>query len=1196
MINFLTVLKFVTLLSTNNQNNNLNDININYDLNKSIDNDLKINDHQSHVILNNEIIQLGWEKNSNGNYRLKQIPTHIKKVPNKLPEHITDISYAFKNNTNHTILGIEKWDTSKVVNMSGVFYNAQNFNTILNWDTSSVTDMSYMFYNTKNFNAQLTDKFVANNVKNMQSMFENAERFNQQLDKSFITNKEVNRSNMFKNAKRFNQDLSLGEFKETNLKETVFKNTESLIKENQALSSIDDTSLINLKNELISFWNENIKNKQLKNTTYETILELLKLNVKEKFKDLNLELTSIKDNVKTLEDNKNQIISIKVNKRFIVDLEFGNVLENDLNIKTDMSEISSDNNPDFNKISESLNTNIIKKFVSENNSLESKDVNDYMIMHRDFASAIIKHRISNKLYVVTFKINDLDLIRMVWANKLYGSRSLLNDQTLNTNLQVRHFVQMFDQKLKWYTPKMYHNIKIDDYYNRTNKPNVYTIKGKNIIYTHKTNSIFNLYCDIQQQNNFIETIYIDTNGKERRTSEDMHQSKFDNVKVIKRIGNRWDDNKKTVVAYRLPKNVEVVPEYLFPEIESLQQLFKGCVNFDQDISMWDTRSVSEMTWMFNDATKFNNASKPLNWTVSNVNNMGLMFGNAVNFNADISSWRTINVTNFGEMFRNAKVFNQNISKWNVNRANNFNNMFNQASEFNQNLRSWNVKEKRHDGFDSNTPAWKEWNRVIPSSLKQLPNLPQIMYGINPEKLQSQVKFKLAKFYNIDVNSLKLEAKPNNKISISLNNNSRYNQLTSPIEISYTSKEKLDQVIELNTNIGFVKNNSTQAIIDQLKKVFNILKDEEIKVENITNNSAKIRVINSKVFDSNQQNNQTTIRFDLMKDLSNIEFNTKEIVIETNDEKLFINEFIKRNQKVLNDNNIDLHFLKFEKKENFYEISIDNGEYANNLKVNYKVIKPISKINGLITDIGKFNTHNNSEIIKEFIRLNNQKLPGIDANDLELVKENNKWKIRFKPNSKNFSGEVNVTFTIRTNISQNTDTNAGAFDELDHNKIIDAFIRMNQHRLNGLTKDNFKIVSKNNNSITVEVQNNDDFYGQVTITYSIRQNVNDLTINTQAGKFKEENHNKIINAFIEKNKDQLPGLNRENFHVINRTHNSILVRIKNDDRFMGDILINFKTNHTARIATGSIVGIVSALSVVAAVVVYILKRKKNKIEK
>ena len=42
---------------------------------------------------------------------------------------------------------IANWDVSAITDMSGLFYDLQNFNAdISNWDTSSVTTMRYMFF------------------------------------------------------------------------------------------------------------------------------------------------------------------------------------------------------------------------------------------------------------------------------------------------------------------------------------------------------------------------------------------------------------------------------------------------------------------------------------------------------------------------------------------------------------------------------------------------------------------------------------------------------------------------------------------------------------------------------------------------------------------------------------------------------------------------------------------------------------------------------------------------------------------------------------------------------------------------------------------------------------------------------------------------------------------------------------------
>ena len=58
------------------------------------------------------------------------------------------------------------------------------------------------------------------------------------------------------------------------------------------------------------------------------------------------------------------------------------------------------------------------------------------------------------------------------------------------------------------------------------------------------------------------------------------------------------------------------------------------------------------------------------WDVSNVTDMSYMFNGASNFNQDISGWNVSNVTNMHRMFLNASSFNQNISKWDTSKVDN----------------------------------------------------------------------------------------------------------------------------------------------------------------------------------------------------------------------------------------------------------------------------------------------------------------------------------------------------------------------------------------------------------------------------------------------------------------------------------------------------------------------------------------------
>lgn len=76
---------------------------------------------------------------------------------------------------------IEWWDTSRVTDMSNLFYQNPFFNTdITNWDVSNVTDMNKMFTDASVFN-QPIGKWNVSKVETMYWIFDNCLAFNQSL-------------------------------------------------------------------------------------------------------------------------------------------------------------------------------------------------------------------------------------------------------------------------------------------------------------------------------------------------------------------------------------------------------------------------------------------------------------------------------------------------------------------------------------------------------------------------------------------------------------------------------------------------------------------------------------------------------------------------------------------------------------------------------------------------------------------------------------------------------------------------------------------------------------------------------------------------------------------------------------------------------------------------------------------------------
>jgi len=106
------------------------------------------------------------------------------------------------------------------------------------------------------------------------------------------------------------------------------------------------------------------------------------------------------------------------------------------------------------------------------------------------------------------------------------------------------------------------------------------------------------------------------------------------------------------------------------------------------ISTWDTRYVTDMSYMFYNLRCFN---QPIGgWNTINVTDMSCMFENAESFNQEIGCWKTMNVTNMNGMFRNAINFNQPIQGWTTDNVTNMSFMFFNATSFDQPIEDfWN---------------------------------------------------------------------------------------------------------------------------------------------------------------------------------------------------------------------------------------------------------------------------------------------------------------------------------------------------------------------------------------------------------------------------------------------------------------------------------------------------------------------------
>ena len=109
-------------------------------------------------------------------------------------------------------------------------------------------------------------------------------------------------------------------------------------------------------------------------------------------------------------------------------------------------------------------------------------------------------------------------------------------------------------------------------------------------------------------------------------------------------------------------------------------------SFNNDISGWDTSSITNMSHMFQGASAFNQPIE--NWDVSSVTDMSYMFAKKDDefftahddsspsvFNQPLNNWNVSNVTYMDHMFWRSKAFDQPLDNWNVSNVTSMNAMF-----------------------------------------------------------------------------------------------------------------------------------------------------------------------------------------------------------------------------------------------------------------------------------------------------------------------------------------------------------------------------------------------------------------------------------------------------------------------------------------------------------------------------------------
>jgi len=171
------------------------------------------------------------------------------------------------------------------------------------------------------------------------------------------------------------------------------------------------------------------------------------------------------------------------------------------------------------------------------------------------------------------------------------------------------------------------------------------------------------------------------------TTIDLSGWSFDKLRTL-RLGNLGPKLNTTVTSF----NISDKNTYNLIEVS-----FVGLTNYNEDISNWNTASLSQLSAAFLGCSSFN---QPIGkWNTSNLVSLLATFDGATSFNQPLSTWDTSNVVNLVRTFKNATSFNQDISSWNVEKVQSFEEFMSGKSSENYN----------YQYYDNILNSWSEQN-------------------------------------------------------------------------------------------------------------------------------------------------------------------------------------------------------------------------------------------------------------------------------------------------------------------------------------------------------------------------------------------------------------------------------------------------------------------------------------------------------
>jgi surface protein len=158
-----------------------------------------------------------------------------------------------------------------------------------------------------------------------------------------------------------------------------------------------------------------------------------------------------------------------------------------------------------------------------------------------------------------------------------------------------------------------------------------------------------------------------------------------NRRQLKNAVKMWINNREAAIIQYGP-----ISEWDTALVTDMSYLFFEATTFDDDISLWNTSAVTDMSGMFSGASSFDQDLD--DWDVSQVTDMSNMFQLATSFNSLLKFWNVSKVTSMARMFDNARSFNLPLSSWDVSNVTNMKFMFYSARAFSETL-CWDLHEE-----------------------------------------------------------------------------------------------------------------------------------------------------------------------------------------------------------------------------------------------------------------------------------------------------------------------------------------------------------------------------------------------------------------------------------------------------------------------------------------------------------------------